>query len=342
MSKAAAGVLAPSSIEGADRDLARLAARSARLALLVEASSARADVRRSRARLLLLLLSLACPAGRLPRRPWYVPGAVARMGPAALLRAWGKAWEEVPCLRTLRRHLVALEGVFAIVRQPGERIPHLRAPGRAPRFPDTLHVLESEEDGAWWEREGREVLERHPELRRSPEAWRARFGSWRSLARSRQPSLFDPARAPLAFPGHERPPEDLEAKRSAARLVARALGRGPLELFEALHSAGAHVPVRAHAELLSAPARFARAAALYALALSRGDRVRDGWAWIRAALRRASPREGAAALARLGIDLSNPGGGRDWSPSSIQLDPEPLRTPSSSPGLLFSSPGANA
>lgn len=291
-------------LEGdSEAELRRLGSRSPRLALLVEASSTRRDARQARARLLLLLLSLACPRRQgAPRRAWYVPGAVARMGPEALLRAWARTWGEAPCLRTLRRHLAALEDCLALVRQPGDRIASLRQPGRAPRYPDTLHVLDDEQDAGWWERVGSEVLRRHPEVRTSPEAWRSRLGSWRAQARSRQLELFEPARAPLAMPGHEPVPDAPEARRAAAHGVARALRQGPLELMEALRHAGVHMPARAQLDGLARPAGLARAAALFALALSRGDRVRDGWAWLRAALRRATPQEGRRALRRLGVD----------------------------------------
>ena len=322
-------------IDDPELDLRRLAARSARLALLVEASSSRVDARRARARLLLLLLSLSCPREGQPKRPWYVPGSVVRLGLEAIRRAWGRAWREVPCRRTLRRHLEALEGVLAIVREPGQRLVHLRRPGRAPRYPDTLRVLEDECEAGWWEREGVEVLRRHPEVRRSPEAWRSRLGGWLAWARSRQLDLFAPARPVLPMPGHELPPDNPAAARGAARLVAQGLRRGGLELLEALSRAGAHLPARAQAEALARPARFARAAALYALALARGDRVRDGWAWIRAALRRASTEEGARALARLGVEPaphnpSTPGGsrGRAQGPGAADL-----------PGVLLSGSG---
>jgi len=282
-----------------DQDLQRLAARSARLALLVEASSARADARRARARLLLLLLGLACPRTAVPRRPWYVPGAVVRLGPAALLRAWGSLWEEVPCVRTVRRHLAALEEVLAIVREPGARIASLRRPMRAPRYADTIHLLEDEDEARWWEKTGAEVVRRHPELRTSPEAWARRLGSWRALAHSRQLELFESPRAPFPMRGFEAPPADLEAGRAAARLVAQGLRSGAFELLGALEAVGAHVPAKAQLDALRSPARFQRAAALYALALARGDQVRDGWAWIRSALR-WSAAEGYRALERVG------------------------------------------
>lgn len=292
----------PAPLADADADLRRLAARSQRLSLLVEASSARADTRRARSRLLLLLLSLACPRDATPSRSWYVPGAVARLSVEGIRRAWARAWRGEPCTRTLRRHLQALEGVLAIVREPGQRLAHLRRPGRAPRFPDTIHVLENEAEGLWWEKSGSEVLRRHPELRTSPEAWASRLGAWRSLAHSRQLELFAEPRAPLAMPGHELPPTSPAAQAASARLVVQGLRRGGLELLEALAAAGAHLPAQAQAEALAGPSRFSRAAALYALALSRGDRIRDGWAWIRAALRRAPAlAEGTRALARLGV-----------------------------------------
>lgn len=288
----------------AEEDLRRLAARSPRLALLVEASSARRDVRRVRARILLLLLSLSCPLSGRPRRAWYVPGAVARMGPRALLRAWQSFWEEVPSEKTLRRHLAALESMTALVREPGARIAALRAPGRAPRYPDTLHVLEDELLGRWWEREGAEVLRREPALRSSPERWKARLGSWRQLARAGE-QLELPFEAPARrgevrrFPGYEEVPQDLDVQRAHARALGAKLEEGPLALLGELRRAGVHVPARRQAELVGAPGKLRKAAAAFGAALLRGDRIRNGWGWIRAALRTVSEAEASEAFGKL-------------------------------------------
>ncbi len=313
----------PVSIRLEDEDARRLAVRAPRLALLVEASSPRRDVRRARSRLLLTLLALSCPRKGQPRRPWYVPGAVARLGLEGIRRALAAAWAWAPCDRTIRRHLAALEEVLALVRQPGERIAALRRPGRAPRYPDTLILLDDEREAAFWEGQGADVLRAHPELRTSPEAWERRLGPWRSWARQHQLELFAPAPAPLAFPGLEPAPRDEGERRRAALELARAV-RGPaLDLLGALDRAGVHVPARAQLAALGRPEPLRRAAAVYALALSRGAEVRDGWAWVRSVLRRASPDEGRRALERLGA-----GGDSSSGTARTQAtDPGPAGTP---------------
>lgn len=283
-------------------ELERLAQLSPRLALLVQTSSSRSDVRVMRARLLRLLLGIACPEDVAPRRSWYVPGAVARFGLWALRQVWEHTHGVAPCERTLRRHLAALEDCLAIVRQPGDRIPSLRRPGKAPRYPDTLHLLTDERDARWWERVGGEVLRRHPGARVSPERWEALFGQWRARARSRQLELFHVPRAPIAMPGCEPVPTERAAAQAAAQGIAQALRGRSLDLLVALSKAGVHAPPSAQAELLRSPERTRRAAALFALALGRGDLIRSGWGWVRAAMRGTSREEGQRALARLGAD----------------------------------------
>lgn len=316
----------PVSIRLEEEDVRRLAVRAPRLALLVETSSLRKDVRRARSRILLALLALACPRTGPARRPWYVPGAVARMGLDGIRRALSGSFGWAPCDRTLRRHLAALEDVLALVRQPGARIASLRRPGRAPRYPDTLILLDDEREAAFWEGQGADVLRACPELRTSPEAWERRLGPWRAWARSRQLELFAPAPPPTPFPGLEPVPQDQAGARRAALEVARAV-RGPaLDLLGALGRSGVHVPARAQLVALGRPEPLRRAAAVFALALSRGAQVRDGWAWVRSVMRRADPEEGRRALARLGADddpgpAGTPGRSRDHLPAGTTPPP---------------------
>jgi hypothetical protein len=291
--------------------LAALRATAPRLALVVEASTPRRDVRHTRASLLLLLLSLRCPLHGRPRRSWYVRGAVARLSPAALERAWESFHGEAPpCERTLRAHLRALEEHLAIIRAPGELVPTLHDEAHRPRYPDTIHVLEEDRDARWWAAEGRALLERHPEVRRSAAAWRALFEGWREQARAEQLELFDTRSRPVRrhpSSGGEATPADRAAWGGA---VAGALELGPLELLAVLARAGAPLSAKGQLEALRQPARLRQAAALYALALRRGDRIRSGSGWLVYALRRAKDAEGRAALASI-LRRSGTGPGRE-------------------------------
>jgi len=175
--------------------LDELAERSPRLACAVEAASRRRDCRELRSRLLLLLLALACPPRGEPRRSWYVPGAVARLGAEGLERAWrGFYGGGAPSLRTIRKHLGELEGACALVRRPGDWMPRARDPEhpeRRPRYPQTFELLEQDRDAEWWAREGRHMLAAHPEARANPDAWRRLFRGWRERAArlEREPML---------------------------------------------------------------------------------------------------------------------------------------------------------
>lgn len=311
-------------------DLARAAPR---LALVVEAMSARRDVREARASVLVVLRSLSCPVGGRPRRSWYVQGAAARVSAAVIRRAWwGVLAEDPPCERTVSAHLRALERALAIVRAPGDLLPTMGLGAHRPRYPDTVYLLEDERDARWWASDGLLALARCPDARRSAARWRELFSGWRGAARARQLELnFDQPAAPVAAgastavnarsgprAGFIASPESdnvlphpsapgarvdrAEGRRRAAR-VAAALELDPLDLLFELARAGAPLSPRGQLEVLSRPARLRQAAALYALALSRGDVVRSGPGWLRAMFRRASDPEGLAAIAFVRKDL---------------------------------------
>jgi len=275
-----------------------LAARSRRLADLVESISRRRDVRELRARLLVLLLELRCPVGARPRKPWYVPGAVARLGVEGLRRAW-RAYHggEPPCARTLRAHLGLLERVRAVGRQPGDWVDgELPAEGAwRPRHADTIHVLEDEAAAEAWGARVAPALAAHRDLRRNPDRWRRLVGRWRGPI-GRQLDLFDPAGRPAGSPeglpdrvGEDRPAGEALARRLAS--LAQARSQEVLDVLAAARDAGAHLRGRASFELAADRRRAFGAAALLARALARGDWVRNRAAWLVRAFRLAGAGE---------------------------------------------------
>lgn len=293
-----------------------LAARSPRLANLVESISRRRDVRDLRARLLVLLLELRCPpSAHRPRRSWYVRGAVARLGLEALRRAWRSLHSaEAPSSRTLRTHLGVLERVMAVVRQPGEYLASSRARGLEgaegqafrPRHADTLHVLEDERAADWWARNGAPALARAPAARRCALRWRKLFGlDWRSqVGAPEQRTLFerqDLERVPTG-PREGLPdrPGCPPAEAERVREEISAAGGEPLALLLALARAGARVLGRPSFELAGDPARLRGAAGLFARALLRGDVLRNRAAWLVRAFRHAPRAELSIAAAWLG------------------------------------------
>ncbi len=342
-----------------------LEARNRRLACVVEASSRRRDVRRFRSQVVLLLLAIACPPHVRPRRRWYVPGAVTRVGAEGLRRAWrGFYGEEPKSLRTFRKHLADLEQALAIIRSPGDWLPILRDPEhpeRRPRYSETFHVLESDAAALWWAGEGRELLEANPGTKANPDKWDAVFRDWRARARFSQDHLpflspggmedpeasrsrsstvaastvpHSPPRPPRASrrrwpppPGRDgtragplsigellrgpwgdggREPDERVARSStfrerpleASRTIARAVRDEleGLELFAVLDGLGLRLHGRNGSKMIADVHRFRASAALFAIALRRGDRIRNSAAWIVRAWRFAEPRELVEAL----------------------------------------------
>lgn len=293
----------------APSDMDELAARSLEIAHRIEASSRRSDVRRTRARIALLLLRLRCPLAARPRRSWYVPGAVARLGTDGLRRVWRSHFgEEPPHRRTIQRHLGALELAAVLVRAPGdfqETMADPRHPERRPRYPDTFHVLASGPEATWWARVGRELLRRRPDVRSNPHAWAMVFGDWRKrLERGGwQRSLFPELDEDIgAAPGHDpvrMEPHELERSRGRAAVLREALRAraDQLGLSSALAAAGCQLRGRWSFEVLRRFERLEGATAMLVLALERGDRVRNAGGWIVRAWRHAAASELRGALA---------------------------------------------
>lgn len=274
--------------------LGDLAEEAPRLANVVEATSRKRDVRCKRAKILLLLLALACPASAEPSRPWYVPGGVARVGAEGLLRAWqGFFHEPAPSLRSMRTHLGELERGLALVASPGDWMPAARDPEhpeRRPRYPQTFHLLVNDETAEWWEREGLELAQKHPETRHNPDAWRRVFRGWRERAArvAREPMLpfTDPQsleeRTQRAAVGGR--VEEPARQRDDARAIAKAASeheQDPLALLSALRKAGVQLSgSKVAVSLAREPRRLAAAARLLARALERGDRIRNRAGWL--------------------------------------------------------------
>lgn len=282
-----------------------LATRSRRLANVVAAISRRKPVREFRARLLLLLLDMRAPLGKRARHDWYVPGAVARMGVDGLRRAWRGYFGEDPMTeRTFRSHLTALENACAIVRAPGDWLWTMVDPAhpeRRPRFASTIHVLESERSAAWWATRGKELLAKHPRAKSNPDVWAQRFGDWRVQAAKDQLELFagldalEIGKEPRDEPDQSAPASAKAATQlEAAKAIAGALRRrtsDPIELLTALYRAGVHVKGRAQFRTIREPIKLAGAAALLAVALARGDVIRNRAGWLLSAFDHSSGQE---------------------------------------------------
>jgi hypothetical protein len=270
--------------------------KSWRLACVVRAMSRRGDVARTRARILLALIAMRPPPDARGWQRWYVPGAVARLGPEGLRRVWSRIFGEAPpCVRTVRQHLSDLVAAGALVRSPGDWLAGVTRDGQPIRWPDTLHLLESDADAQWWARVGRARAAAHPRAAWDPGTWRRFFAGWRTEAR--QLELFAdegasgfPASSEAAKPVYAaqtvtaaeaaRPPDLPERLVEASRA-------GVAEVLGVLRAAGGPVLGRNGWALARSEARTRAAAALLARALARGDRVRDLAAWLVAAARRA-------------------------------------------------------
>jgi len=303
-----------------------LARRCRRLADAVEATTRRRDVRDRRAKILLTILGTRCPTSGRPRKSWYVPGAAARLGAEGIQRAWAERWgEEPPSMRTIRAHLGHLEMACAIARSPGDWLPQMRDPEhpeRRPRYPDTFHVLESHESAIWWATTGRSRIEANPDSRFNPTRWKALFARWRTEAAraTTQPELFDGrhpdaalaatiaeqplegarARAPRGLPA--RPKPATAAATAAADEIAatcRTKDQSPLDVLAALQRAGVDLQGKMSWAVTGDPARLQAAACMLAIALDRGDQIRNRAGWLVRAFRYAGEAEHRAAVRRV-------------------------------------------
>ena len=280
-----------------------------------------------RSRLLLILLSHRCPVGVPPRRAHYVPGAVVRLGVDGIRRAWrGEFGGDPPSVRSLRTHIAALERNLAIMRSPGDFLEqsYPEHPERRPRQAQTLHLLETDRAAAWWAREGVRILRENPKARTNPFLWRRLLGNWRDRAKELQLDLLDaqealeampeptttntgeaPGMVPEAVPSTARParqqsgsPEPLPDVRLVRGLKLVATGKGDaVEAIAALRRAG--VPLqggRLVMQLANYMDRTRGAAAMLAVALARGDRIRSVAGWYVRAFKRATNDEFRDAL----------------------------------------------
>lgn len=295
--------------------LAELATRSVLLAGLVEAASRRRDVRELRAQLVLLLLALRCPLSGRPARPWYVPGAVARLGASGLMRAWeGFFGEQPPCLRSMRSHLGALEQAGVLQRSPGDWLPVRRDPAhpeRRPRWAETIHILDGENATEFWAGPGARLLDLHPAARNSPDVWRKVFGNWRSGV-VQHVLLLEGSAGTSPRRAAANTEEGAEVRQAGVKL-ARALrqAREPVQVLAALEDAGAGLKGGASFRAAGSWQRLRAAGALLARAMSRGDRIRNPAGWIWRAFESAPRDELAAAAAWIGVrpERDQPEGG---------------------------------
>lgn len=311
--------------------LEELAARHHRFAIVVDASSSRRDAKATRARIVLLLLELRCPLAGTPRKRWYVPGAVARVGWRGLSDRWLKRFgEQAPSERALRGHLAQLESACILQRAPGDYLPvrrELVAAGKRPRYPDTFHILAGEAESEWWADAGERILENHPDAKTNPRRWREVLGDWRNWIG--QPGLPFPrgdgsaeANVPRGTPCRPTPPTE---KQLAARVVAAAGARGPLGVISALHRAGVALEARAASQAARDHARLAGATAMLGAAIARGPKISNPAGWLLRAFRHAKPAELEAAANAAGLSgtkkgQSSPAGTAGNRPGSPQED----------------------
>lgn len=296
----AAERLADAACERAAIDV--LAERHRRSANVVHAISRRRDTRELRARMMLLLLELECPRGVKPRKSWYVPGAVARLGADGIRRAWeGYFGEEGPSTRTIRSHLKRLEEACLIAIAPGDWLPVRRDPDHPefrPRHPQTFHVIHTDDEAEYWAGAGDELARAHPETRHNPTEWRRIFRDWRKAAASGSRQLLLPFVAPAAAEETTEPQGPLpprtspqEREQTCSKLMRAARARTAFEIQAELRDQGLHLHGRNSWRMAADPERLRTSIALLALAVARGDRIRSKVRWLAWAFEHAEPAE---------------------------------------------------
>lgn len=260
-----------------------------------------------------MLLMFKCPEGVEPKRAWYVPGAVARVGADGLASSWLAYWDEdPPSMRTIREHLRKLQDAGTLVAAPGAWLPVLRHPEhpeRRPRYPDTFHILESDSDAEWWAEVGVFQMAEEPSSRFNPDLWARLFSTWRSQSRRRAKapvSLFPPAQ--LAAAAAQRGPIEHELDQvvpatehiiaDAETLEAAVVhAKEPIELLEVMGEIGGRIRGGLGFRMVSSGERLRGAVALLAQAMRRGRPIHNRAGWLVGVWRDAKAQELVDAIA---------------------------------------------
>lgn len=286
-----------------------LSTRRPRLAQAIAATTKRRDTRQRRAQILLMLLQHRCSLRGNANRPWYVPGAVARLGADWLETTWRTFWHEAaPSIRTIREHLRRMQDAGVLVAAPGDWLPMLRQPDhpeRRPRYPDTLHILDTDADAAWWAEVGIPRLKANPRARYNPTLWRQLFRTWRAdaAALAKMPTIAFAEDQPRAARRATIPAEVQAEAEAAATVLERAVARfeesseGRLELLTALAEAGARVHGAIAFQMHAGRGDLAGSTAMLAQALRRRKPIGNRAGWLVAAWRDSSTDERREARA---------------------------------------------
>jgi hypothetical protein len=274
----------------------------ARLSSVVRQLSPRRDACRTRAQILLSVLRLRCPFHGTPASSWYVPGAVARLGARGLHRSWPALWlEPAPAVKTFKRHLRSLVDSCCLLVSPGDWLPSRSAlqVDFWPRYPDTIHIVDTDEQAEWLAGPARFLELQFPKARTNPTVWWERFSRWRSCPPV-QTLLFAPSTESLRPAADDRRIQpsgsSVVAASALERLVRnfRRLDQHQVEV--SLLEAGVHLTGPNRRLLFGDPLRLMGAVAILAQALRRASPPRARAGFLVYAFRRARPGERDGAL----------------------------------------------
>jgi len=181
-------------------------------------------------------------------------------------------------MKTIRRHLRALERACCVVCSPGDWLPSRG--DRSGRYPDTIHVVDREADAEWWATSGKLLLAQHPEVRHDPRRWARVIGNWRDR-RPVQGHLFVEQLARSFRPDVPVRGDEEEAAARLARVVRQpAVLRERPATLRSLASAGCMLHGPKREEVLRDPRRLRGAMALLSVALRRARPPRDRAAFL--------------------------------------------------------------
>lgn len=201
-----------------------------------------------------------------------------------------------------------LECAGVLIKAPGDWLPIPRDPqnpARRPTYAQTFHLLETDDAAEWWATDGKKLLEKHPRTRTNPDRFRMVFADWRKRAAKGPAGVVqeylwedgsDPAPAEDGASGHAR---TIEHRVDILREIVCRPNVRPDEIVVSLDRAGLRLRGPNRLKVQRNAGRLRGVAAMAAIAIGRGDKIRKPGGWIFRAFGVAPAEELTAAIAKV-------------------------------------------
>jgi len=201
-----------------------------------------------------------------------------------------------------------LESAGVLVKSPGDWLPIPRDPKhpeRRPTYAQTFHLLETDEVADWWAADGQKILKLHPNCKTNPDRFRMLLGDWRKRAAKGpsgvvQETLWDDSATISAGDGAgSGSARSIEHRVDILREIVCRPNVRPDEIVVSLDRAGLRLRGPNRLKVQRNAGRLRGVAAMAAIAISRGDKIRKPGGWIFRAFDIAPVEELAQAIAKI-------------------------------------------